>query len=109
MKTHTLPITIRERIPNPVYTLEVPQTWNGRDELEISPSIVNLAEMKSEGVGDLNYSWKISGMATVSETDAGKLVLKRAQNSGTLTVALALDNGGDAISQSASIIVTDCR
>ena len=107
VKTHTLPITIRERIPNPVYTLEVPQTWNGRDELEISPSIVNLAEMKSEGVGDLNYSWKISGMATVSETDAGKLVLKRAQNSGTLTVALALDNGGDAISQSASIIVTE--
>ena len=42
VKTHTLPITIRERIPNPVYTLEVPQTWNGRDELEISPSIVNL-------------------------------------------------------------------
>ena len=107
VKTHTLPITIRERIPNPVYTLEVPQTWNGRDELEISPSIVNLAEMKSEGVGDLNYSWEISGMATVSETDAGKLVLKRAQNSGTLSVELALDNGGDAISHSASIIVTE--
>ena len=107
VKTHTLPITIRERIPNPVYTLEVPQTWNGRDELEISPSIVNLAEMKSEGVGDLNYSWKILGMATVSETDAGKLVLKRAQNSGTLSVELALDNGGDAISHSASIIVTE--
>lgn len=107
VKTHTLPITIRERIPNPVYTLEVPQTWNGRDELEISPSIVNLAEMKSEGVGDLNYSWKISGMATVSETDAGKLVLKRAQNSGTLTIELALDNGGDAISHSASLLVTE--
>ncbi|MCH1442010.1 MAG: DUF2341 domain-containing protein, partial [Rubripirellula sp.] len=107
VKTHTLPVTIRERIPNPVYTLEVPQTWNGRDELEISPSIVNLAEMKSEGVGDLNYSWKLSGMATVSETDAGKLVLKRAQNSGTLTVELALDNGGDAISHSACIIVTE--
>jgi hypothetical protein len=107
VKTHTLPITIRERIPNPVYTLEVPQTWNGRDELEISPSIVNLAEMKSEGVGDLNYSWKISGMATVSETDAGKLVLKRAQNGGTLTIELALDNGGDAISHSASLLVTE--
>lgn len=58
VKTHTLPITIRQHIPNPVYTLDVPQTWNGRDELEISPSIANLAEMKSEGVGDLNYSWK---------------------------------------------------
>ncbi len=107
LKTHTSPITIRERIPDPVYSLNVPQTWNGRDELEISPSIINLAEMKSEGVGDLNYSWKISGMATVSEAGAGKLVLKRAQNSGTLTVQLALDNGGDAVSRSASITVAE--
>ena len=107
VKTHTLPITIRERIPNPVYTLEVPQTWNGRDELEISPSIVNVAEMKSQGVGELNDSWKISGMATVSEVNAGNLVLKRAQNSGTLTVELALDNGGDAVSHSVSITVTE--
>ena len=107
LKTHTIPITIRERIPDPVYAINVPQIWNGRDELEISPSIINLAEMKSEGVGDLNYSWKISGMATVSEAGAGNLVLKRAQNSGTLTVQLALDNGGDVVSRSASITVAE--
>jgi len=107
MKTKTLRIAIQEDIPDPAYTLNVPKNWNGRDELEISPSIINLAEMKSKGADDLNYFWTVSGMATISKTEAGKLVLKRAQNSGVLTVNLALDNGGAALSQAARITVTE--
>ena len=82
---------------DPAYTLKAPKRWNGRDELEIAPSISNLAEMKSKGAGELNYSWKVSGMATISESGEGRLVLKRAQNSGDLTVELALDNGGAVV------------
>ncbi len=107
MKTKTVRISIQESIPNPAYTLEVPQTWNGRDELEISPSINNRAEMQSKGAGDLNYSWTVSGMATINKSKAEKLVLKRAQNSGVLTVGLALDNGGEAITHSARITVAE--
>ena len=107
VKTLTTPITIQETVPDPVYTLDVPKSWNGRDELVISPTISNLAEMKANGSGDLNYSWKVSGMATISETGAGKLVLKRAQNSGDLTVGLALDNGGAVVSKSARIVVKE--
>ena len=107
VKTRTIPIAIRESIPDPVYTLKVPKEWNGRNELEISPSITNLAEMKAAGAGDLNYSWRISGMATISEPDAGKLVLRRAQNSGVLNVELVLDNGGATVSQSARITVAE--
>ena len=70
---------------------------NGRDEMEIVPSISNLKEMKSKGTGELNYSWKVSGMATISEPGNGKLVLKRAQNSGGLTVELALKWRGRGI------------
>lgn len=109
VKTRTIPIAIKESIPDPVYTLSVPKNWNGRDELEISPSISNLAEMTSAGAGDLNYSWRISGMATISEPVAGKLVLKRAQNSGSLTVELALDNGGDVVSRSVRITVEEAK
>ena len=94
VKTRTIPIAIHESVPDPAYTLKVPKRWNGRDELEIVPSISNLAEMKSQGAGELNYSWKVSGMATISEPGEGSLVLKRAQNSGDLTVELTLDNGG---------------
>ena len=107
VKTRTIRIVIQESVPDPAYTLNVPKNWNGRDELEISPSISNLAEMTSKGDGDLNYSWRISGMATISEAGAGKLVLKRAQNSGTLTVELALDNGGAVVSRSAKISVVE--
>ena len=48
-------------------------------------------------------------MATISEVGEGKLVLKRAQNSGTLTVELALDNGGALISRSVRIAVESKR
>jgi len=105
VKTLTTPITIQESVPDPVYTLNVSKTWNGRDELVISPSISNLTEMKANGAGELNYSWKVSGMATISEAGEGRLVLKRAQNSGDLTVELALDNGGAVVSRSAQIAV----
>ena len=107
VKNRTIPIAIQESIPNPTYTLHVPKTWNGRDELEISPTITNLAKMKSNGAGKLNYSWTVSGLATVSHAGEGTLLLKRAQNSGTLTVALSLDNGGAAVSRSAQIAVTE--
>ena len=107
MKTRNIDMAIQERIPNPEYTLDVPQNWNGRDELEIVPAISNLAELKAAGADELNAAWTVSGMATISESKAGKLVLKRAQNSGVLTVDLALDNGGAAVSQSARITVAE--
>ena len=107
VKTRTISIAIRESVPDPAYSLNVPTKWNGRDELKISPSISNLAEMTSKGVGDLNFSWKVLGMATVSEAGVGELLLKRAQNSGALTVELSLDNGGTAVSRSARISVVE--
>ncbi len=109
VKTRSIPIAIQESIPDPVYVLNVPKEWNGRDELEISPSITNLAEMKAAGAGDLNYSWRISGMATISETGAGKLLLKRAQNSGALTIELVLDNGGALVSRSVRMAVEEAK
>ena len=107
VKTLTIPVAIRECVPDPAYTLKAPKRWNGRDEMEIVPSISNLKEMKSKGSGELNYSWKVSGMATISEPGNGKLVLKRAQNSGSLTIELTLDNGGAVVSRSVRIAVVE--
>ena len=107
VKTLTIPVAIRECVPDPAYTLKAPKRWNGRDEMEIVPSISNLKEMKSKGAGELNYSWKVSGMATISEPGEGRLILKRAQNSGRLTIELALDNGGAVVSRSVRIAVVE--
>ena len=107
MKTKTIRIDIQENLPNPVFTLNAPKTWNGRDELIISPSVSNAADAISSGNDGLNYSWTVSGMATISETKAGQLLLKRAQNSGVLTVGLSLDNGGTVINNSIKIKVSE--
>ena len=109
VKYLTIPIVIQESVPDPVYTLNVPKKWNGRDELVISPAISNVKEMTAKGAGEMNYSWKVSGMAAVSKAEAGKLVLKRAQNSGDLTVELALDNGGSVVSRSVQIAVEEAK
>jgi len=107
VKTRTIPVAIRESVPDPAYTLKAPKRWNGREELEIVPSISNLKEMESKGAGEMNYSWKVSGMATISEPGEGRLVLKRSQNSGSLTIELALDNGGAVVSRSVRIAVVE--
>jgi hypothetical protein len=107
VKTKDIAITIREDVPNPVYTLEGPATWNGRDVLEIAPAISNLAEMKAKGAAEMHYDWKVSGMATIHQSEPGKLILKRAQNSGELTVTLALDNGDIACSKTISLKVKE--
>ena len=109
VKTRTIRIAIQESVPDPAYTLKAPKRWNGRDELEIVPSISNPKEMKSQGADQLNYSWKVSGMATINESGNGKLVLQRAQNSGDLTVELALDNGGGVVSRSVRIEVVETK
>jgi len=106
-KTKDIAITIQEDIPEPVFTLSPPANWNGRDVLEISPVISNLAEMKAKGAGKLNYAWNVSGMATITKIEPDRLILKRSQNSGKLTISLALDNGDIVTTQTATMMVTE--
>jgi len=96
-----------ETIPEPVFTLSPPAQWNGRDILEISPDITNLSDMQAKSAGKLNYNWNVSGIATVRKIEPDKLILKRSQNSGKLSITLALDNGGAATTQTATMMVNE--
>ncbi|MEI6535103.1 MAG: DUF2341 domain-containing protein, partial [Verrucomicrobiaceae bacterium] len=49
VKTLDIPVTIQEDIPEPVFTLKAPPTWNGRDPIEVIPEISNLAALKAKG------------------------------------------------------------
>ena len=42
----------------------------------------NLEAMQKAGVGDLDYRWEASGLATINDEAPGKLVLSRAQKEG---------------------------
>jgi hypothetical protein len=107
VKTKDIPITIKEDIPEPLFTLQAPAAWDGRKTIEVVPQITNLDVMRAKSADKLNYTWSVSDIATIQEATPGKLVLKRAQNSGKMTVTVAIDNGGKPTVHSTTIAVTE--
>ena len=57
VKTKDIPITIKEDIPEPVFTLKAPATWDGRETIEVVPQIANLAAMQAKNAGELKFDW----------------------------------------------------
>jgi hypothetical protein len=107
VKTIDIPVTIKEAIPEPVVTLKAQAEWNGRDALAVVPVIGNLEALKAQGAGELHYNWTVSGGAVIKEVAPDRLILKRSQYSGPITVTAAVDNGGAATIASAQIRVTE--
>ncbi len=106
-KTKDVPVTIKEDIPEPEFTLQAPAVWDGRKTIEVVPQITNLNAMRAKGADKLNYTWSVSDIATIQDAAPGKLILKRAQNSGTMTVTAAIDNGGKPNVRTVTIAVTE--
>ena len=100
-------MTIKDTIPEPDFTLKAPKHWDGRDPIEIVPAIGNLEAMKAQGEGDLHYRWTVSGGAVIKQIAPDRLILKRSQYTGPITVTAAIDNGGAATVVSAEIQVTE--
>jgi len=107
VKTKEIPITVKEDIQEPVFTLKAPATWDGRTAIEVVSQVANLAAMQAKGAGDLKTDWRIENIATVKEIQPGKLLLQRAQNSGKLTVTASVSNGGQPATQTITIAVTE--
>lgn len=107
VKIKDIPVTIKESIQEPVFTLKAPATWDGRTPIEVVPQVSNRREMQAMGAGEVKTTWKVSDLAVIKEVEPGKLSLKRAQNSGRLTVAATLSNGGAPVTQTISIAVTE--
>jgi hypothetical protein len=108
-KTKDIPVTIKEDIPEPAVTLKAPGAWNGRDTIEVVSNISNLAAMKSKGAGELKTNWSVDGGAVTREVTGDKLILKRSQYSGNITVKITLNNGGADSIATANILVTEPR
>ncbi len=107
VKSKDIAVTIREAVPEPAFTLSVPATWDGRAAVEVVPTVTNADALRAAGAGTLRYTWAVSGVAVVQEVVPGKLLLKRAQNSGPMTVRVAIDNGGVATVRTATVAVTE--
>ena len=107
VKSKDIVITIREAIPDPVFTLIAPQDWDGRRTIEVVPRISNLKAMQAKGAGELKTEWSAGPFAVIKEVAPGKLILKRAQNSGKLAVTATISNGGAPVSQTTVITVRE--
>jgi hypothetical protein len=100
IKSKDIPIAIRESIPDPEFTLEALAAWDGRTTIEVVPRITNTA-------GEVKVKWDIAPIAVIKTEQDGKLILKRAQNSGPMVVTATMDNGGQAVTRSVRIAVTE--
>ena len=107
VKVKDIPVTVKDTIPEPIFTLSAPAQWDGRRTTTVVPVIKNLAAMQAKDAGDLHYRWTISGGAVIKDIAPDRLILQRSQFSGPLTVSLALDNGGAAVSAATTILVTE--
>lgn len=107
VRTQEVAISIRNSVPEPVFQLNAPAHWDGRSQLEIVPEVQNLAELEAAGAGALNIRWRLDDVATISAEESGRLVLQRAQGSGSLRVTAELDNGGAAVRQTVVISVQE--
>jgi hypothetical protein len=107
IKSQDIAILVKEKIPEPVFTLTAPKDWDGRTTIDIVPQVNNQAAMTSSGAGDLTYAWSAGPFAVIKEITPNKLQLKRSQNSGKLKVTATLSNGGSPVSQSIEINVTE--
>ncbi|HET6249503.1 MAG TPA: DUF2341 domain-containing protein [Tepidisphaeraceae bacterium] len=107
IKTREIPISIKEAIPDPIFTLTAPPAWDGRSAIEVTPQISNSRQMRDAGAGEMHYAWHVADFAVTTEARDGKLLLKRAQNSGKLIVTATIDNGGKPMTQTAEFLVTE--
>ena len=107
VRTRDIPIAIQEDIPEPVFALQAPAAWDGRQAIEVVPQVSNLESMQAKGAGTLDYTWTLSGLAAIKDVLPGKLVLTRAQNSGKLRVTATLSNGGEPASRTSTLDVTE--
>ena len=107
VETKDIAISVKEGIPDPVFTLSAPAVWDGRTAITVVSQVTNLNAMQAKGAGELKTEWSAGPFAVIKEIAPGKLILKRAQNSGKLTVTAMIRNGGKGITQSATIAVTE--
>jgi hypothetical protein len=107
VKTKDIPVTIKETIPEPVFTLKAPSKWNGRERIEVVPASGNLRAMIAKGAGALHYTWTVSGGAVIKEVAPDRLILKGSQYTGPIMVKAVINNGGADSVATASIQVTE--
>ena len=105
IQTVDIPVTIAEDLPDPIFTLTGPTTWDGRQTINVTANITNLATLQAKGVATFTYNWTVNGVAATKTTSAGTLTLLRSQGNGPMVVTLTMNNGGSPVTVTKTITV----
>ena len=90
-----LTVKVRNPLPQPEITLVAPKDWDGRQPIEVVAEVTNLAELKARGADKFKLHWRVAGVAVTKQVVNDRLVLKRAQGSGTLRVSASCELKSD--------------
>lgn len=104
-RTRDVRVTVREAIPDPVFSMPAKAAWNGKDTLAITPSIANLAAVKASRDSIIRFAWTLTGLAVDTLWRKGSLLLRQPFANGELGIRLCLDNGGAAACDSTTVTV----
>ena len=104
-KSIQVPLTIRETIPDPVFTINAPVSWDGRTPIDVVAEVMNSGAMEAAGAGALRYDFAFDGVGVRSSQSSGSVHLSRGHKSGKLAVTATLDNGGVPVTKTAVIDV----
>ena len=105
IQTVDIPVTIAEDLPDPVFTLTGPTTWDGRQTINVVANVTNLATLQAKGVATFTYIWAVNGVAVTKQIAAGTLTLLRSQGNGPMVVTLTMNNGGSPVTVTKTITV----
>jgi len=111
VRTIDLPVKLVNSVQDPEFYLHGNNGWDGRSPFETVAMFENkdaLAKQLNEKRSEpLHCSWRVTGIATSYETQGEKIILKRAQGSGRLTITATIDNGGSKIVQQKTVAVNE--
>lgn len=94
VRTKDVRVTVKESIPDPVWSFPNLPPWSGRDSLAVKPAISNLSAVKASRDSVMRWAWSVNGVQADTAWRKDQLVLRRPSSSGRITVGLCLDNGG---------------
>ena len=105
-KTQDIPLTVKEKIPDPEFSLQGPPAWDGSSPIEITPYITNTAAMRAAGAPDVHMEWQAGPAAVTMDILPDRLRLLAARKDGPLTITATLNNGGAPVTRKTTVQVT---
>jgi hypothetical protein len=105
LKEKEVRVTVREAIPEPIFTLPAALAWNGKDSLRVAPVITNLSAVRASSDSVIAWRWELAGFAADTALRPGAILLLGSASSGTGSLNLCLSNNGPAVCGSVEITI----